>query len=242
MTATTYSTAFDAKATTGPFAPPRPCRSMLDYPAFAWQAASDRLTEWVVARMVVHPEVYLSYQPPFTIRRHFCHDFNVHMIWLLPVSPQGMSQWFVIRVNHECDDPKEKVRVNWQAASGWYEELHRRGFTPLLLDNNGGKDIEIIGLLTEEVPASRVIEFVQRFVGDYAAHGLAQVPEFMPNHTVIQGDYAHRGWRVFGVDPSYRYCTRVWNGERWLEREEAIEAILSVTGDSPELLARSESS
>ena len=239
MTATTYSIAFDANATTGPFAPPRPYRSMLDYPAFAWQEATDRLTEWLVKQMVVHGDVYLSYEAPFTIRRHFRHDFNVHMIWLRPVSPFGMSQWFVIRVNHQCDDPKEKVRVNWQAASGWYDELQRRGFTPLMLDSNGGEDIEIIGLLTELVPASEVKEFVERFVSDFAARGLDQAPEIMPTQADIAGDYSRKGWRVFGVDESYRYCTRVWNGERWLEREEAIEAILARTGDSPELLANS---
>lgn len=239
MTPTTYSIAFDAKATTGPFAPPRPCRSMLDYPAFAWQNAVDRLTEWLVKHMVVHCDVYLSYEAPFTIRRHFRHDFNVHMIWLRPVSPYGMSQWFVIRVNHQCDDPKEKVRVNWQAASGWYDELKRRGFTPLLLDSNGGEDIEIIVLLTEHVPAPDVKEFVERFVSDFAVRGLNQPPEIMPIQADIAGDYSRKGWRVFGVDESYRYCTRVWNGERWLEREEAIEAILATAGDSPELLANS---
>ena len=238
MTATTYSIAFDPNATTGPFAPPRPFRSMLDYPAFAWQNAVDRLTEWLVQHMVVHGDVYLSYEPPFTIRRHFRHDFNVHQIWLRPVSYVGTSQWFVIRVNHQCDDPKEKVRVNWQAASGWYEELKRRGFRPLMLDNNGGEDIEIIVLLTEHVPAPEVKEFVERFVSDYASRGLAQRPDLWPNRADIGGKRGYEeGWRVFGVDESYRYCTRVWNGERWLEREEAIEAILATTGDSPELLA-----
>jgi hypothetical protein len=150
----------------------------------------------------------------------------------------GTSQWFVIRVNHQCDDPKEKVRVNWQAASGWYEELKRRGFRPLMLDNNGGEDIEIIVLLTEHVPALEVEEFVERFVSDYASRGLAQRPDLWPNRADIGGKRGYEeGWRVFGVDESYRYCTRVWNGERWLEREEAIEAILATTGDSPELLA-----
>ena len=189
--------------------------------------------------MVVHRDVYLSYQAPFTIRRHFCHDFNVHMIWLRPVSPLGTSQWFVIRVNHQCDDPKEKTRVNWQAASGWYDELQRRGFKPLMLDNNGGEDIEIIVLLTDLVPAPEVKDFVERFVSDYATRGLDHAPEFMPNQADIAGDYSRKGWRVFGVDESYCYCTRVWSGERWLEREEAIEAILATTGDSPELLANS---
>jgi len=212
---------------------------MLDYPAFAWQTAADRLTEWLVNNMVVHADVYLSYQPPFTIRRHFCHDFNVHMIWLRPVSREGMSTWFVIRVNHQCDDPKEKVRVNWQAAAGWYEDLQRRGFTPLLLDNNGGEDIEIIVLLSDMVPASEVKEFAERFVSDYAARGLTDAPEIMPIQADIDRNLNRKGWRVFGVDESYRYCTRVWDGERWLEREEAIAAILARTGDSPELLANS---
>lgn len=212
---------------------------MLDYPAFAWQNAADRLTEWLVRNMVVHGEVYLSYNPPFTIRRHFCHDFNVHQIWLRPVSPQGMAKWFVIRVNHQGDNPKENARINWRAASGWYGELQRRGFRPLLLDSNGGEDLELLVLLADEVPVSKVTEFVQPLVEDFATRGLAQAPVFMPSHGELQGDYARRGWRVFGVDESYRYCTRVWDGERWLEREEAIEAILARTGDSPELLANS---
>jgi hypothetical protein len=209
---------------------------MIDMAAFAWRKAADRLTEWLVRHMVVHGDVYLSYEPPFTIRRHFRHDFNVHMIWLRPVSPQGMSKWFVITVNHPCDDAKQKALVNWQAASGWYEELRRRGFRPLLLDSNGGEDIEIVVLLTEEIPAQKVSEFVRQFVGDYAARGLTQTPEFMPNPVEIKGEYGREGWRVFGQDPSYRHCTRVWNGERWLEREEAIEMILVTPGDSPELI------
>ena len=236
MTTTTYPKDFNTQSTTGPFAPPRPRRSMLDSPAFAWQAAADRLTEWIERRMVVHPGVYGSYDPPFTIRRHFRHEWQTHTIWLRPVSPQGTSEWFVIAVNHQCDDARQKAVVNWQAASGWYEELQRRGFTPLMLDSNGGEDIELLVLLTEEIPSSRVMEFVRRLVSDYAARGLAQAPEFMPNQADIAGDYSRKGWRVFGQDESYRYCTRVWNGERWLEREEAIEAILARTGDSPDLI------
>ena len=145
----------------------------------------------------------------------------------------------MIRVNDQCDDPKEKVRVNWQAASGWNEELHHRGFQPLMLDNNGGEDIEIIGLLTEEFRPRRSRSSSSDSSATIAARGLSQAPEVMPIQPDIAGDYSRKGWRVFGVDESYRYCTRVWNGERWLEREEAIEAILARTGDSPELLANS---
>lgn len=209
---------------------------MIDVPAIAWATAADQLTEWLVRHMVVHGEVYRSYDPPFTIRRHFRHDFNVHMIWLRPVSPQGMAKWFVIRVNHQCDDPKQKAIANWEAASGWHEELRHRGFRPLLLDSNGGEDIELLVLLADAIPASKVKEFAKRFVGDYAARGLTNAPDVMPSQADIGGDRDRKGWRVFGQDESYRYCTRVWSGERWLEREEAIEAILATTGDSPELI------
>jgi hypothetical protein len=188
--------------------------------------------------MVIHPDVYLSYERPFTIRRHFCHEWAVHDIWLRPVSPKGMSKWFVISVNHPCDDAAQKAAVNWQAAAGWYEELQRRGFRPLLLDSNGGEDIELLVLLAEEIPASQVMQFVQGLVGDYTARGLAQAPEFMPNQVDVGSDRYHgrKGWRVLGEHPGHWHFTRVWDGERWLEREEAIEAILATTGDPPELI------
>jgi len=73
-----------------------------------------------------------------------------------------------------------------------------------MLDNNGGEDIEIVVFLTELVPASEVKEFAQRFVSDYAARGLDQAPEFMPNQADIDGNLGRKGWRVFGVDESYR--------------------------------------
>jgi hypothetical protein len=228
--------AFDIESPTGPFAPPRPRRSMLDTPALAWQAAADRLTEWTVNRMVVHPEVYGSYDRPFTIRRRFRHEWQTIPVWLRPVSREGMSKWFVITVDHHCDDARQKAVVNWQAAAGWHEELQRRGFKPLLLDSNGGEDIELLVLLSEEIPASRVLEFVQRLVSDYAARGLAQAPEFLPNQADIEANYGRKGWRLLGQHPEYRHFTRVWDGERWLEREEAIEAILATTGDSPDLI------
>ena len=233
---TTTITAFDIESLTGPFAPPQPRRTMLELPAFAWEAAADRLTEWIDNRMVVHPEVYGSYDRPFTIRRHFCHEWDTHTIWLRPVSPRGMSKWFVITVKHQCDDARQKAIVNWQAASGWCEELQRRGFTPLLLDSNGGEDIELLVLLSEEIPASQVTGFVQRLVGDYAVRGLSQAPEFMPSQADIDADHSRKGWRVVGHLSGCRHFTRVWDGERWLEREEAIEAIVAATGDSPDFI------
>lgn len=242
MAATTYPIAFDPNVTTGPFAPPRRVRTMNDTPSVAWQAAADRVTDWIVKRMVVDPEVYASYTPPFTIRRHFRHEWQTHTIWLRPVSREGICKWFVITVDHRCDDARQKAFVNWQAAAGWYEELQCRGFQPLLLDSNGGEDIEILVLLADEVPATQVMAFVQRFVGDHAARGLAKAPEFMPNQADIDRDFSRKGWRVLGQHPDYRHFTRVWNGERWLEREEAIEAILAVTGDSPELLGNVQNS
>ena len=177
MTATTYSIAFDPNATTGPFAPPRPFRSMLDYAGHRLAEAADRLTEWLVRHMVVHGEVYLSYEPPFTIRRHFRHDFNVHMIWLRPVSPQGMAQ--VVRDPRQSPVRRPEGKGRRQLAGR--VRLVRRAATPRVsaaaVGHQRRRGHRMLVLLADEVPASKVKEFVERFVSDYAARGLAQAPD-----------------------------------------------------------------
>ena len=112
------------------------------------------------------------------------------------------------------------------------------GSQPLMLDNNGGEDIEIIVLLTDRCPRRRSRSSSSDSSATSRPADWSKPPRSCPIQADIAGDVCRKGWRVFGVDESYRYCTRVWN-ERWLEREEAIEAILARMGDSPELLANS---
>jgi hypothetical protein len=206
-------------------------------PSFAWAPAADRLTEWTLQRLVVHYDLYGSYEPRVVLQRHYrCESAN-YSIWLHPVSRGKTSKWFLITVAHKCDDPAQKAITDWQAASGWYEELKRRGFCPRLLDSNAGEDLQVLVILTKEVPSSQVFAYVQQLVSDYTERGLSQAPDIMPNQTDIDrsGDGGKR-WRLPGPhDESYHF-TRVWNGERWLEREEAIEMLLSVGGDPPELV------
>lgn len=238
LTQPNNSNTFYTEDTTGPFAAPRPVRSMIDLPGIAWQAAAEELTAWAVEHLVVHRDQFGSQEASVFVRRHFRRDWTSDVsVWLHPVSRHETAKWFLITINHQCDDAKQRAAINWQAASGWHEELQRRGFKPLLLDSDAGTDLQLLVLLQRELPALQVFRFVRQFVSDYQARGLSEAPEVMPNQADIDAYWrGAKRWRLVGMHDDYRHFTRLWNGKRWLEREEAIEAILSVAGDPVELV------
>ena len=215
-----------------------PSRSISDMPLMVWRDAAERLTEWVVKRLVVHYQGFGSQEASVFIRRHFRRDyFNQRPLWLHPVSRDNTSKWFLIEVKHRCDTPAERAAVNWQAATGWYEELKRRGFRPLLLDSDNGNSFELLVLLSEKISSQRVLTFVEHLVSDHADRGLPKAPDIMPNGADIASSW--RGterWRLLGLDSSNMVATRIWGGDRWLEGNAAIDVILATTGDSPELI------
>ena len=215
-----------------------PSRSIADMPIMVWRDAAEQLTEWVVKRLVVHYFDFGSQEPSVFIRRHFRRDFaSEGPLWLHPVSRDNTSKWFLIEVKHRGNDPAERAAVNWQAAIGWYEELQRRGFRPLLLDPGNGNSFELLVLLSEQVSSQRVLTFVENLVSDHAARGLPQAPDIMPNLADIAASWrGTKRWRLLGLDSSNLVATRVWSGDRWLVGKPAIEMILGTTGDSPELI------
>jgi hypothetical protein len=129
-----------------------------------------------------------------------------------------------------------------KAAFGWNEDLQLLGFRPLLLDANGAGGFHLLVCLSEAIPSRRVHEFVTDIVQNLADYGLAQAPEVYPSEPEVD---AHRPygswWRLPGRHHTREFWTRVWDGSRWLENQEAIEAILSVEGDSPDLIPGFES-
>jgi hypothetical protein len=146
------------------------------------------------------------------------------LICLHAISVDNKSRWFAVNVDQHGNDGPVQTAENLKAALGWYEDLRCLGFQPLLMDANGVGGYHLLVCLAGAVPTRVVHDFVHDLVQNYAEYGLRQAPDVYPGEPEVNphrpyGSY----WRLPGHHHTRDYWTRVWNGERWLEREEAIE-------------------
>jgi hypothetical protein len=230
-----------------------------------WHDAADRLTRWTEERLVNRSDAYrmylamyhrsagcrLTFTHPWregervpgalngeTIAKHYRDNEHSKIIGVHAVSTDNTCKWFLIDLDehwHAWHSVNEAA--NMRAAIEWNKRLEQIGFRPLMLDPNGAGGCQLLVCLFEPVSAGLVYAFVTGFVQDYASYGLTRLPNVCPNEPEIN-TYCPFGswWRLPGLHHTRQHWTRVWNGDRWLEHAEAIEAILSVTGDSPELI------
>jgi putative DNA primase/helicase len=237
---------------------------MLDLVGNAWQQKAVRLAQWTQERLVNRTDVYGSYLPlgsrvagrsnNYTapankdfrrpgiltaeiIEEHFRGYDQGQLIGLHAISAESTCRWFLIDIDQHGEDQKALAAANARAAFGWYAELHRRSFHPLLLDSNGRGGYHLLVVLSDAVASQRVHAFAHQFVQDHADRGLIQAPEVYPKQPDVNEQRRYGNWaRLPGRHHTRDHWTRVWDGTQWLEDQAAVDAILSVTGDSPGLI------
>ena len=237
---------------------------MLDMPCFAWQREAARLAQWAQERLVNRTDVYGQYLPirlrepgksinytapsneedrrdgaldTSKLVRHFCGADYSQILGLHAISRENTCKWFLIDIDQHGEDAVAQAAVNQNAAVGWYEELHRQGFHPLLLDSNGAGGFHLLGMFSKPVDSRRVFAFAHQSVEDHAGRGLAKAPEVFPKQTHLNEHCRYGNWaRLAGRHHTRNHWTKVWDGMRWLEGQAAIEAILEASGDSPDLI------
>ncbi|MGO9114253.1 MAG: primase C-terminal domain-containing protein [Thermoguttaceae bacterium] len=244
-------------------APPRR-RSMLDCPGIAWNRQASRLAQWTQERLVNRTDVYGSYRSPgwrvpgqsnnYTapwkeeerlpgalnaaiLEEHYHGCDQGQLIGLHAISAECTCKWFLIDIDQHGENGAAVADVNAKAAFGWNADLQRQGFHPLLLDSNGAGGYHLLVVLSEAVASQRVYAFARQFVQDYAERGLAQVPEVFPKQAEVNAQHPYGGWwRLPGRHHTRDHWTKVWDGKQWLEDDAAIDLIVSVTGDSSDLI------
>jgi hypothetical protein len=169
------------------------------------------------------------------VLRHFRPRDAGDVIGLHTTDPDNTCRWGALDIDRhgqQSADPE----INRRAALHWYARLVARGFRPLLTDSNGAGGYHLHVLFTERVPSTQLYFFLRGLVADHARIGLAAPPEAFPKQQQIRlGRYGN--WvRVPGRHHSREHWSRIWDGSRWLEGHEAISHILSLSGDSAELL------
>jgi len=233
-------------------------------PGKDWREASEQLTIWTADRLINRDDVYrifksperrylghlITYTAPWfeddrvygslncnVIEEHYCGNDRGKLIGLHAISVENTSRWFAIDIDQHGDDGPVLGKENINAAFAWYGDLQVLGFKPLLLDANGAGGYHVLVCLSEEVSSRTVHGFVSDFVQNYADFGLKQAPAVFPGEPEVNPHRPYGSWwRLPGRHHTIEYWTKVWDGERWLEDQEAIEAILSIEGDSPELI------
>ena len=239
-------------------------RSMLDLTGNAWQRGAARLALWTQERLVNRTDAYGSYLPlgsrvpgknnnytaPVNkalrapgvltfeiIEEHYRGNDQGNLIGLHAISPDCTCKWFLVDIDQHGENQATLAEANAKAAFGWYAELQQREFHPLLLDSNGHGGFHLLVVFSEPVASQRVHAFATQFVQDYAARGLAQAPEVFPKQPDVNEQRRYGNWwRLPGRHHTRDHWTRVRNGSEWLEDQAAVDAILSVVGDPPDLI------
>jgi hypothetical protein len=123
--------------------------------------------------------------------------------------------------------------INLRAALGWYLALTRNGFHPLLTESNGRGGYHLRVLLSEGVPAGRVFYFLKNLTADHKQLGFAKRPEQFPKQPDVRRCKKQLGnWlRLPGRHHKRDFWSRVWDGSRWLDGNDAIDFILYLSGD-----------
>ena len=150
-------------------------------------------------------------------------------------------RWMAIDIDlhhPEAVDSEDQAARNFAAAEGWWEELQKRGYEPLILDSNGAGGYHVWTLFETPAPAADVYAFAQELVSQWEKRNLDGPPETFPKSGTLGGNKLGAWLRLPGLHHTRDHYTKVWSGEPWLdepwqEGNAAIDAILEATPGPP---------
>jgi hypothetical protein len=169
------------------------------------------------------------------LRRHFAASRPEHVIGLHSTSPGNTCLWGALDIDWHGPTSTAPA-LNLAAALAWYGKLRRLGFLPLLTDTNGAGGFHLLTLFSAAVPAAKVFSFLRWLARDHGALGLPSPPETFPKQPRIEPGRYGNWLRLPGRHHTREHWSRVWDGWAWLEGDAAVAHVLSLAGDSPELI------
>jgi len=216
----------------------------------AWIIHAEELALWAMNRMVVRPDAVLAYYrtadgtvktlkkdrgvTPDLLQSHFAGLQTDDLIGLYTTSVDDTCRWLAIDLDRHPEHADEVGQRNMVFGLYLFETLCRLGFHPLLIDTNGKGGFHLLVILEREVPAKLARAFGRWLVRDWQDY-LDSEPEVFPKQESINGGYGC-AVRLPGLHHTCRHYSRVWDGECWLDGEDAIAAILEAEADSFDLV------
>ena len=143
-----------------------------------------------------------------------------------------------IDIDHHGDG--RAPEANLRAALAWFGILAGLGFHPLLIDSNGRGGYRLYVIFDQQILAKHARQLGRWLVRDWADYGLAECPEVFPKQDEISGPGGSTpfgNWlRLPGRHHKRDHWSTVWDGTEFVGGDDAIDAILDRTGDSPQLI------
>jgi hypothetical protein len=232
----------------------------------AWFDRAPDLARWAMARLANRTDARGAYRPvveigrtftrtdgstgtlgeqltvrgrltDYLLRRHFQARDRSAIMGLHTAGPDNLSRGGALDIDYHGPS-STAPDVNLRASLHWHAGLTRLRFRPLLLDSNGRGGFHLRLLLAEAVPAERLYHLFRRLTRDHMMLGFEKAPEQFPKQADVRR--CHKGlgnWlRLPGRHHKRDFWSRVWDGDRWLEGNDAIDFMLAMYGDDPALL------
>ncbi len=234
---------------------PGPRAAKLNPIAAAWAAAAEALAEWCWKRLVNRTDAFgqylsLNYRTPERdaktkrqklekdhLIRHFQGADVGDLIGLPVISAENTCKWISVDIDHHEAPDQERHKSNRKAAVKLCRQIGQMGFRPLLISSNGRGGYHIFVIFNAPVPASVAYQVAKSLVVDWKALGLTEEPETFPKQPALDPSKPLGNWqRLPGRHHTLPFYSTVWDGKQWLKGVKAIEYILAVEGDDPNLI------
>jgi hypothetical protein len=207
---------------------------------WAWARLVNRVDVWgrygncgtyTAPRVMVRGQVLLT---EADMTRHFRAAGRDDILGLHTTSLENLSRWLAVDIDQHGLGGNDSA-ANPAAALAWHDRARALGFRPLLTTSNGAGGYHLRVIFSEPIPTPRAFTFARWLVRDHGRFGLPAVETF-PKQPRIKPGGCGNWLRLPGRHHKREHWSQVWDGGRWLDGAAAVAWLLSVTGDSPDLI------
>jgi hypothetical protein len=221
----------------------------------AWHAQAALLAEWARDRFFVRTDRFGGYYGkngevhkvtrPTTVSkenfsdavllRHFRATRADDVVGAHPLTPgeESFGLWAAADIDNH--DPSDDPERNRRYAIHLHHKLEAFGFRPLLVTwQTGGYHLWVF--FDRRVPGPVLCAFGRWLVRDAKDFGYPKEVEAFPKQEHVPADGCGNWLRVPGRHHKQDVFASVYDGHAWVEGDDAVDHILSITGDDPGLI------
>ena len=219
-----------------------------DHEAAAWAAAAGELADWCLRWLVNRTDIhggqffksngeiqrFTSHRRLTRDRlvRHFRATSTEDVIGLHVTSPAETCRWVGWDIDAHKGQKFDPV-ANLALAKRIFEEARDAGLAVRLIDSSGGKSgYHLWVVFAEPIAMADAFRLGRYLARGHADFGIAKAPEVFPKNDHLTGKLCGHWLRLPGRHHKRPSWSRIWSPKReiWRTGDEAIDALLSLTG------------